>query len=228
MSTFTSEKDNSEGVNCHYCNYEILIEERILRDDKLICRRCDYDSELLDQYSEEQQNAIIGYSMTYDLTIEEAIEYQTHCHCCGREDKDGLFDKMCHQYCRSRCFDYIEEFRYPCYLEAACKVCPNWRYHATDREEKEEETLDIYDFEGTGEQLRRLRANNPKNDDETHDEYESRIWTMAYKEDAEEEESKRKAEVENAALEQFRVALKGLQKEWHDKWQRDQAVKGKI
>jgi len=76
--------------------------------------------------------------------------------------------------------------------------------------------------------LRRLRANNPKNDDETHDEYESRIWTMAYKEDAEEEERKRKAEVENAALEQFRVALKGLQKEWHDKWQRDQAVKGKI
>jgi hypothetical protein len=51
----------------------------------------------------------------------------------------------------------------------------------------EEETLEINDFEGTGEQLRRLRANNPKNDDETEEDYESRIWSMAYKEDEEEE-----------------------------------------
>jgi hypothetical protein len=51
---------------------------------------------------------------------------------------------------------------------------------------------------------------------------------MAYKEDAEEEEKEKKAEGEKAALEQFRVALKGLQQEWHAKWQRDQAVKGKI
>lgn len=54
----------------------------------------------------------------------------------------------------------------------------------------EEETLEINDFEGTGEQLRRLRANNPKNDDETEEDYESRIWSMAYKEDEEEEEEK--------------------------------------
>ena len=77
--------------------------------------------------------------------------------------------------------------------------------------------------------MRRLRSNNPIFHDEKADEYESRIWSLAYKEDAEEEEErKRKAEGENAALEQFRVALKGLQQEWHAKWQRDQAVKGKI
>ena len=94
----------------------------------------------------------------------------------------------------------------------------------------EEETLQIYEFEGTGEQLRRLRAYNPKNDGETHDEYESRIWNMAYKEDAEEERQKllSKAERENAPVANFRDALKGLKQEWHAKWQRDQAVKGKI
>ena len=195
MSAFTSEKDNSEGINCHYCNYEILIEETILRDDKLICHRCDYDSELIDQYSEEQQNAIIGYSMTYNLTIEEAIDYQTHCHCCGREEKDGLFSDIGHQYCRARCQDYIEDFRYKCYRDTECKVCYMWQPEEEQQEENEEETLDIYDFEGTGEQLRRLRANNPILADETADEYEIRIWSLAYKED--EEEEKKRFKVEN-------------------------------
>ena len=52
---------------------------------------------------------------------------------------------------------------------------------------EEEETLQIYEFEGTGEQLRRLRAYNPKNEDETEEDYVSRIWSMAVQEDAEEE-----------------------------------------
>ena len=49
------------------------------------------------------------------------------------------------------------------------------------------ETLNIYDFEGTGEQLRRLRAYNLKNDGETDEEYEKRNWDMAYEEDEEKE-----------------------------------------
>jgi len=57
--------------------------------------------------------------------------------------------------------------------------------------EEDMETLEIYEFEGTGEQLRRLRAYNPILADETEDDYASRIWTMAYKEDAEEEEKKK-------------------------------------
>jgi hypothetical protein len=55
--------------------------------------------------------------------------------------------------------------------------------------------LSIYDFEGTGEQLRRLRAYNPILADETADEYESRIWYLAHKED--EEEEKKRVKVEN-------------------------------
>ena len=54
----------------------------------------------------------------------------------------------------------------------------------------EEETLQIYEFEGTGEQLRRLRAYNPKNEDETEEDYVSRIWSMAVQEDAEEEKNR--------------------------------------
>jgi hypothetical protein len=56
--------------------------------------------------------------------------------------------------------------------------------------EEDMKTLHVYDFEGTGEQLRRLRAYNPKNDGETDDEYTSRIWSMAYKEDEETEAQK--------------------------------------
>ena len=59
-------------------------------------------------------------------------------------------------------------------------------------EEEEEEVLQIYDFEGTGEQLRRLRAYNPILADETDDAYANRIWSIAYKEDEEEEKRKEK------------------------------------
>jgi len=59
-------------------------------------------------------------------------------------------------------------------------------------DEEDMETLKIYEFEGTGEQLRRLRAYNPKNDGETEEDYESRIWNMAYQEDEEEEKNREK------------------------------------
>jgi len=75
-------------------------------------------------------------------------------------------------------------------------------------EEQAEETLQIYDFEGTGEQLRRLRAYNPKNDGETDEDYTSRIWTMAYQEDEEEAKQKVVNEVvaENAVVNLVPVA----------------------
>jgi len=65
-------------------------------------------------------------------------------------------------------------------------------------EDEDMETLQIYDFEGTGEQLRRLRAYNPKNDGESDEDYTSRIWTMAYQED--EEKAKQKVANEVAVV----------------------------
>lgn len=71
---------------------------------------------------------------------------------------------------------------------------------------EEMETLYIYDFEGTGEQLRRLRAYNQKSDGETDEQYEKRILDMAYKEDAEEEEKKKLLSKEVSANEIVPVA----------------------
>jgi hypothetical protein len=62
-------------------------------------------------------------------------------------------------------------------------------------ENEDMETLYIYDFEGTGEQLRRLRAYNKKNDEETEHEYTNRIWNMADKEDEEEKLKKAANEI---------------------------------
>jgi len=69
----------------------------------------------------------------------------------------------------------------------------------------EEETLQIYEFEGTGEQLRRLRAYNPKNEDETEEDYVSRIWSMADQEDAEEEKKRKEVKVEEVKVEEVKV-----------------------
>ena len=69
-----------------------------------------------------------------------------------------------------------------------------------DEEEDDDCVFDEYEFRS--EQLRRLRAYNKKNDEETEDEYTNRIWNIADKED--EEEKLKKAQkaanelVENA------------------------------
>ena len=68
-------------------------------------------------------------------------------------------------------------------------------------DEEDMETLQIYEFEGIGEQLRRLRAYNPKNDGETEEDYVSRIWSIADQEDVEEEKRK-KIKVEEVKVEE--------------------------
>lgn len=115
-------------INCHFCDCEILWEDKISRDGKMICYWCDYDTDLLNQYSEEQQNDLINYANKHNLTIEESIDYQTHCHCCGKEENDGVFGES-HQYCKKRCQEHCEDYRYLCYRRAECKVCDIWAYH---------------------------------------------------------------------------------------------------
>ena len=100
--------------------------------------QCVVDNELLSKYSEEQQKDLCGYAKRYELTIAEAIEYQTSCHNCGKEVKDGLFDDFNHQYCRAKCFDYCEDFGYPCFREGNCLVCSSWQYHEDRRDENEQ------------------------------------------------------------------------------------------
>jgi hypothetical protein len=89
--------------------------------------QCVADNELLSKYSEEQQKDLCGYAQMYELTIAEAIEYQTSCHNCGKEVKNGQFDDVTHQYCGKRCFKYSEDFYYPCFREGNCLVCSRWQ-----------------------------------------------------------------------------------------------------
>ena len=72
---------------------------------------------------------------------------------------------------------------------------------------EEEETLQIYEFEGTGEQLRRLRAYNPKNEDETEEDYVSRIWSMADQEDAEDEKEEKERKQAELKVEEVKVKI---------------------
>ena len=136
MNTSTSQMEYSNFVNCDHCNYEMLWDERNCRGEELMCSYCDHEEKIISQYSEEQQSDLKKYSEEYNLTIEEAIEYQTHCHSCGKYVEDG-FDKINHQYCRKRCFEYCEDYWHPCYRGADCLVCGIWQYHLA-REEKQQ------------------------------------------------------------------------------------------
>ena len=79
--------------------------------------------ELLASYSEEQCQQIYMYAKEYNLTINEAIDYQTHCHNCGKGTPDSLIRSDSHQYCSSRCQEYCEVFCYSCVYEKECLVC---------------------------------------------------------------------------------------------------------
>jgi len=73
-------------------------------------------------------------------------------------------------------------------------------------EEEDEEQVASLEDEFRGEQLRRLRANNPKFDGETKDEYSNRIHYMAYIEDEKEEkEKKQRAEKVEFKVEEVKV-----------------------
>ena len=78
----------------------------------------------------DQCIALTMYAEKHNITFEEAIYYQTHCHCCGKTVDDGMFDEMNHQYCNRRCFEHCEDYWYHCNRGEECKVCDIWEYHA--------------------------------------------------------------------------------------------------
>jgi hypothetical protein len=127
-------------VYCDECNYMMLDQDKIIYNSKLLCSHCARDAELLDQYTEEQQDQLIKYAEKHNLTIEESIDYQTHCHCCGKTVEDG-FDESNHQYCKEKCFERCEEYWYHCFRGDDCKVCGIWEYHAR------RDSLTAYDLE---------------------------------------------------------------------------------
>lgn len=120
--------DNSCSVLKYYEENDELLGkcyEEQQQEDELICK-----------YSEQQCQALCAYAQEHDLTVAEAIEYQTSCHSCGKAVEDGIFDEANHQYCGEKCFEYCEDYWYPCFREGNCRVCSISQYHKDRREEE--------------------------------------------------------------------------------------------
>lgn len=120
------------GDKCLVCNFH---------QDEVESAEC----ELVSQYSPEDIAYLRWYAEQYDLTMEEAIEYKTHCHNCGKYVENAEFDSPSHQYCCKGCYDYCEEYIYPCYREGSCRVCSVWAFQKLKAElQKKEAFLATY------------------------------------------------------------------------------------
>ena len=96
---------------------------------------------LLQDFSPEDQAEIREYASIHQLTIRESVEYQTHCHNCGKETPEGLISSGSHQYCSSRCQEYSETYCYSCVYEGECLVCANWADETVFEETVFDETV---------------------------------------------------------------------------------------
>jgi len=138
------DEQEPEFFNCESCSNETKWEEKINYQDEngpWFCPKCAYESDLRAPYSMDQCIALTMYAEKHKITFEEAIYYQTHCHCCGKYAEDAQFDEENHQYCNKRCFEHCEDYWYPCHQEGDCKVCEIWEYHAR------RDSLTAYDIE---------------------------------------------------------------------------------
>lgn len=117
-------RNKSEAL-CNACSYQDSWEQS-LPLNYITCRCCrEMEEPLMQEYSVEKQNDLMEYAQTYKLTVNEAIDYQTHCHACGK-DVEGDFSGVAHSYCKKYCFESCEDYYLPCFRKGDCKVCNNW------------------------------------------------------------------------------------------------------
>ena len=115
---------------CALCTENIEWEDRNMVDGNMFCTTCYWHLEmqpkpiLFCQYSNEEKAQLARYATEHNLKMEEALDYQTLYHCCGKFIENVVFDEKNHQYCGERCWDTCEEYRYPCFKNGVCKVCP--------------------------------------------------------------------------------------------------------
>jgi len=69
-------------------------------------------------FSVEQLDIFNEYINRNCLRVTDGIDYCQSCHNCGKYLKD-----FCGEYCRGRCADYVEDFRYPCFRGEDCLIC---------------------------------------------------------------------------------------------------------
>uniref|UniRef100_A0A6C0IGK0 Uncharacterized protein n=1 Tax=viral metagenome TaxID=1070528 RepID=A0A6C0IGK0_9ZZZZ len=138
--------DVNEVSLCEKCNCETDWMRLRSHNNNWICVQCVDDTELLKQYSKEQQMQLSKYAACHKISIEEAIEYQTHCHYCGTHIKNAVFDEEQHQYCNRRCWESCEDYWYPCDKGEDCRVCQIWEYQK-HREERVKMDFEIAHYE---------------------------------------------------------------------------------
>jgi len=111
---FMFEEDAASGGNLpDWCYYH--------------CHNCHTMEELLEDYSADQRDALRKYANKYDMSILRAIEYQTHCHCCGKTIHNAEFHESEHQCCvSSMTAKGCDQFNYPCFRGSDCHVCGSW------------------------------------------------------------------------------------------------------
>lgn len=101
-------------------------------------------------FTPQQEDAICEYAHSHQLSIDDALDYLSSCHHCGKSVYD-IFDGTSHNYCNSRCQSYCEDFHYPCFRNgpnhSGCKVCPPVREDINSTRLTCEYVPDEYDSE---------------------------------------------------------------------------------
>lgn len=139
-------------ITCDHCGFEEGSHYINYYKSNAYCNSCSFDmlpgfNEDAVQYSSEEQRCLRIYARENNLTIEEAIEYQTHCHNCGKYVENAVFHSESHQYCNKGCYEYCEEYWYPCYREGNCRVCDTWNFQKLQEELRQEEALSLIQCE---------------------------------------------------------------------------------
>jgi hypothetical protein len=80
----------------------------------------------------EDAKMICDYAKDHNMSIPDAVEYLNSCHSCGNTDIP-----FGNEYCNEKCRDEFTVFNYPCFKDADCKVCLNYRREENLRREKE-------------------------------------------------------------------------------------------
>jgi hypothetical protein len=122
----TNTRSYCDDPNADFNPFELSRMQKEDVDEPNIFEQHVEEYHLLQAFNHEDQAEIREYAIIHGITIGQAIEYQTHCHNCGKETPDGLISSGSHQYCSENCQEYCESYCYSCAYDGECLVCANW------------------------------------------------------------------------------------------------------
>jgi len=120
------EMNHPEFDNCEHCGIETKWDDLMCHEGQWFCGGCTYDALLLNEFTKFERSQLYKYADYHKITIDEAIYYQTYCHCCGIKLKNRMIDDKKNAYCNKRCQESCEYYQQVCHKEAECRVCTTW------------------------------------------------------------------------------------------------------